>query len=66
MQTAGNDATVSDGFSPPEFNSVPIENSGLYLTGQVRDMVSLTYRNKEALLIAKNNDEIQVYEIMAK
>ncbi|UCH62726.1 MAG: VCBS repeat-containing protein [Fidelibacterota bacterium] len=47
------------------FASVPMWNSGLSLTSQVRDMVSLTYRNKqEVIIIAKNNDRIQVYEIM--
>jgi len=47
------------------FASVPMWNSGLSLTSQVRDIVSLTYRNKqEVIIIAKNDDRLQVYEIM--
>ncbi len=46
------------------FTSVPSLNSGFSITGQVRDMVSLRYRNnQEVIIIAKNDDWIQVYEI---
>ena len=49
------------------FTPVPMRNSGLSLTGQVRDMVSLAYRNKqEVIIIAKNDDRIQVYEITTR
>jgi hypothetical protein len=45
------------------FASVPIQNSGLSLTGQVRDMISLRYKNKqEVIIFVKNDDRIQVYE----
>ncbi|MCH7858589.1 MAG: VCBS repeat-containing protein [Candidatus Marinimicrobia bacterium] len=47
------------------FTTVTMRNSGLYLTGQVRDMVVFTYGNKQGVIIvAKNDDRIQVYEIM--
>ena len=47
------------------FTTVPMRNSGLYLTGQVRDMVAFNYGNKQGVIIvAKNDDRIQVYEIM--
>jgi hypothetical protein len=57
----------SDGFYPTGFTSVPMRNSGLFLTGQVRDMVVLSYRNKqEVIIFAKNDERIQVYEITAR
>ncbi len=46
------------------FTVVPMRNSGLSLTGQARDIVSLKYRNKqEVIIVAKNDDRFQVYEI---
>ncbi|MCK5344609.1 MAG: RNA-binding protein, partial [Candidatus Heimdallarchaeota archaeon] len=43
---------------------MPIRQSGLSLTGQVRDMISLRYRNgQEVIIFTKNDDPIQVYEI---
>ncbi len=59
--------TPSNGFSLTGFTPVPIRNSGLFLTGQVRDMVPLKYRNKqEVIIFAKNDDQIQVYEITGR
>jgi hypothetical protein len=52
--------------STDNFTPVPIGTSGLSVTGQVRDMVSLKYRNKKVIVIAKNDDEIQVYELTGK
>jgi len=67
LQKVTNGLTQTDGFYPAGFTSVPIRNSGLSLTGQVRDMVSLTYRGKqEVVIFAKNDDRIQVYEVMAR
>ncbi|MGH7456435.1 MAG: hypothetical protein ACRENG_34115 [bacterium] len=49
------------------FAFVPLRESGLFLTGQVRDMVSLKYRNKqEVIILAKNDDWIQVYGATGK
>jgi len=49
------------------FASVPIQNSGLTLTGQVRNMISLRYKNKqEVIIFVKNDDRIQVYEILGR
>ena len=37
---------------------------GLNVTGQVRDIISITYhQGSEAILFAKNNDKIQVYTV---
>jgi len=55
--------TPLDGSHPSGFTFVAMQNSGLSLAGQVRDMVALRYRNKEAIIFAKNDDRIQVYEI---
>jgi len=63
---------ISDSHSNTEnsasgFTFVPMQNSGLSLSGQVRDIVSLCYRNQlEVIIFAKNDDRIQVYEVMAK
>ncbi|MCH8874910.1 hypothetical protein IH824_19480 [candidate division KSB1 bacterium] len=67
LQKGANGLTQTDGFYPAGFTSAAIRNSGLSLTGQVRDMVSLTYRNKqEVIIFAKNDDLIQVYEITVR
>lgn len=44
------------------FSPVSISESGLHLTGQVRDMISIPYGEQQlAIIILKNNDKIQVY-----
>jgi hypothetical protein len=49
----------SNGFIP-----MSIQESGLNVTGQVRDIISITYQQgREAILFAKNNDKIQVYTV---
>jgi hypothetical protein len=49
----------SNGFIP-----MSIQESGLNVTGQVRDIISITYQQcLEAILFAKNNDKIQVYTV---
>jgi hypothetical protein len=48
-----------------DFTPTPMRNSGLFLNGQIRDIVSLKYRNhQEVIIFAKNDDRIQVYEMM--
>ena len=50
----------SNGFIP-----MSIQESGLNVTGQVRDIISITYQqDHEAILFAKNNDKIQVYTVV--
>ncbi len=62
-----NGANQSDGNIATGFTSVPIWKSGLSLTGQARDMVSLSLRYKpDVVIIVKNDDRIQVYEITAR
>ncbi|MCK5694555.1 MAG: hypothetical protein KAI08_16940, partial [Bacteroidales bacterium] len=44
------------------FVSVPNHESGLFLDGEVRDVVQLTVApGKEIVLFAPNNDSLQVY-----
>ncbi|MCI0698417.1 VCBS repeat-containing protein, partial [candidate division KSB1 bacterium] len=56
-----------DNSYPMGFTFVPMRESGLSLTGQVRDVVFLKYRNRqEVIIFAKNDDRVQVYEIAGK
>ena len=49
------------------FTSIPMQSSGLFVTGQVRDMISLRYRNQqEVIIFARNDDRIQVYEMTGR
>ncbi|MFQ5709726.1 MAG: VCBS repeat-containing protein, partial [bacterium] len=53
-----------DGSYPTGFTPMSVRDSGLSLSGQVRDMVALIYRNgHEVIVFAKNDDRIQVYEV---
>jgi hypothetical protein len=46
------------------FEPVPVQKSGFYVTGQVRDMKLIrTADGKEKVLIAKNNEPMQVFEV---
>jgi len=44
------------------FSAVPPALSGFFTIGAVRDIVSLKSRNKQLLLVAKNNDRIQTFQ----
>ncbi|CAN5450935.1 VCBS repeat-containing protein [soil metagenome] len=47
-----------------DFEPVPVQKSGFYVTGQVRDMELVkTESGKDKILIAKNNDKMQVFEV---
>ena len=59
--------TLLKGNGAGGFTSVPMRHSGLSLNGQIRDIASLTYANKSAAIIfAKNDGAIQVYEITTR
>jgi hypothetical protein len=44
------------------FSALPPSVSGFFTIGAVRDIVSLKCRNKQLLLVAKNNDRIQTFQ----
>ncbi|MEE9166681.1 MAG: VCBS repeat-containing protein [Candidatus Neomarinimicrobiota bacterium] len=49
------------------FASMPVRESGLSLSGQIRDIVSLEYgERREVIIFAKNDAPIQVYEFAAR
>jgi len=59
--------TLLKGNGAGGFAAVSLWDSGLSLSGQIRDMVSLSYRNKkEVIIFAKNDDRIQVCEIAGR
>ena len=43
------------------FDVVPSVESGFFLKGEVRDLVSLKRGNESLLLVAKNNDAMQLF-----
>lgn len=43
------------------FKYVPPAESGLFVKGEVRDIKPITIAGKQALLVAKNNDELEVF-----
>lgn len=44
------------------FNPVPPAQSGFFTMGAVRDIVPVKRKNKQLLLVAKNNDSIQMFQ----
>ncbi|SFF48338.1 VCBS repeat-containing protein [Thermoflexibacter ruber] len=45
------------------FTPIPVSQSGFFAQGEVRDMISLRLANqKEVIIIAKNNDKVQILE----
>lgn len=44
------------------FSAVPMHESGIHLTGEVRDAVIMRMRKHDVLIFAKNNDRAQIYE----
>lgn len=56
--------TLLKGGDGEDFTPVSLQNSGFSLSGQVRDMVSLTYQHgREVIIVARNDAPVQVYEI---
>ena len=42
---------------------MPFANSGFFVTGQIRDIQKINYKQKELLLIARNNDSLETFEL---
>ena len=45
------------------FTPIPAKESGFFTKRQIRDIVSLEVQGKELILVAKNDDQMQVFEI---
>jgi len=60
---AGSNGTVLSNQKGRNFQPVPIENSGWFVKGQVRDIKKMKCRKKEFLLVARNNDSMEIFEI---
>lgn len=59
--------TLLSGDGKGNFRTIPAQVAGLSVTGQVRDMVSLSYGNqRDVIIFANNDDRIQVYEILPR
>ncbi len=48
------------------FRWIPNRRSGLYLTGQVRDLEKINYQGKEIIAVARNKDSLQFIRQNAK
>jgi hypothetical protein len=51
------------GNSKGDFVNVPARISGLYLEGEVRDIIEINTAKGKILMVARNNDELQLYKI---
>lgn len=48
------------------FNNVPSKLSGFHLDGEIRDIIEVTTSKGEILVIARNNDPLQVFKILSR
>ena len=58
-----NYGTLLIGNGDGTFKSIPNSNTGLFIEGQVRDIVPFTMKSEQLFLIAKNNDRVQVLKM---
>ncbi len=45
------------------FEPILSKESGFFMKGQVRDLATINVKGKELILVAKNNEAMQVFEI---
>jgi hypothetical protein len=45
------------------FETMSFANSGFFVTGQIRDIQKINYKQKELQLIARNNDSLETFEL---
>ena len=48
------------------FKNIPAKLSGFNLDGEIRDIIEVTTSRGEILVIARNNDPLQVFEILSR
>jgi enediyne biosynthesis protein E4 len=46
------------------FRNVPAKTSGLRLDGEIRDILEVTTRNGKLMVVARNNDALQVFKVL--
>jgi hypothetical protein len=69
VEAIRNDAGIGiwlKGNGSGEFESIPFKNCGLYIDGDVTDMEYITINNRRVILIAKNNDYVQIVEVLSE
>jgi enediyne biosynthesis protein E4 len=44
------------------FNYLAPRSSGLFIQGEVRDIRPIVIRNSKDIIVARNNDELQIFE----
>ncbi|WP_159020919.1 VCBS repeat-containing protein [Algibacter sp. L3A6] len=66
VETPRNDASYGlllKGNGQGEFNAVPANQSGFFVTGDSKDMQSIAVKNETYILIVKNNDSLDVVKV---
>ena len=67
FRTARNDAGVGlflRGNGEGDFTSVPVHESGYFTPGDVKDLATIKYAGEEAILVANNNDLLQLIKVV--
>ena len=44
------------------FTALPANQSGFFLKGAVRDIITIKSRKKNLLIVAKNNDQLKIFQ----
>ncbi len=55
--------TLLKGDGAGGFVTVPMAHSGLFITGETRDLVPVTIGKRRVIICAKNNDRAQIYQV---
>ena len=66
VETPRNDAGVGlllEGNGKGAFDAIPARESGLLLSGDVKDMTRIKVNNDNLIVVAKNSDSLQVVKI---
>jgi hypothetical protein len=60
---AGSYGTLLRSLKGNEFEDVNLDESGLFVQGEIRDIKAMTFGNKEIILVARNDDSLKFYKI---
>ncbi|MCB4807071.1 VCBS repeat-containing protein [Tamlana sp. 62-3] len=67
VETPRNDASFGlflKGNGKGKFKSIPVSESGFYVSGDVKDLKEISINSKKHILAAKNNDYLQCIEVL--